>query len=155
MRVIVTVASPTVGHQLLGALAVILVAAIIGGAIAMVVRLLTGPRRLYWMLLSGPASQSRMAGGIGSFRSNRKNARPRSYISTAGQANDRNNTEGNDRERTELRKPASQSSADERYLEPTLFKIDWALELLCFWALRTSLKRRDGYWRGVRRLKAR
>jgi hypothetical protein len=47
MRVIVTVASPTVGHQLLGALAVILVAAIIGGAIAMVVRLLTGPRRLY------------------------------------------------------------------------------------------------------------
>jgi hypothetical protein len=65
-----------------------------------------------------------MAGGIGSFRSNQKNARPRSHISTAGQANDRNNTEGNDRERTELRKPAPQSSADERYLEPTLFKID-------------------------------
>jgi hypothetical protein len=42
---IATIASSTVGHQLVGAVAIILVAAIIGGAVAMVVRLLTGRRR--------------------------------------------------------------------------------------------------------------
>jgi uncharacterized iron-regulated membrane protein len=45
MSVIATIASPTVGHQLVGAVAIILVAAIIGGAVAMVVRLITGRRR--------------------------------------------------------------------------------------------------------------
>jgi hypothetical protein len=44
MSMIATIAS-TVGHQLVGAVAIILVAAIIGGAVAMVVRLLTGRRR--------------------------------------------------------------------------------------------------------------